>query len=165
MNPEQIIYQHVPRATLLFQKFCDLELVNATMPVTCHTWRTWGKDQAPTIVVGGRWAARASVKLPLDHRHARSIHCFPVSIYDGGRRRDAAFKAANFKLRHYRCLRSYQAKKINTAQAAPSVQDCRSRKANAIGSSSISPRLASSHIRISQARMIGTISQSDTGFP
>jgi hypothetical protein len=25
MNPEQIIYQRVPRATLLFQKFCDLE--------------------------------------------------------------------------------------------------------------------------------------------
>ena len=32
MNPEQIIYQRVPRATLLFQEFCDFELVNATMP-------------------------------------------------------------------------------------------------------------------------------------
>jgi hypothetical protein len=57
----------------------------------------WGKDQAPTIFVGGRWAARASVKLPLDRRHAPSSHCFAASIYDGGRRRDAAFKAGQFQ--------------------------------------------------------------------
>jgi hypothetical protein len=86
MNPEQIIYQRVPRAILLFQKFCDLELVNATMPrdlpymANKHTIGFWGKDQTPTIFVGGGWAARASVKFPLDRRHARSIHCFPVSI-------------------------------------------------------------------------------------
>jgi hypothetical protein len=80
MNPEQIIYQRVPRATLLFQEFCDFELVDATMPrdlpymANEQTTGFWGKDQAPTIFVGGRWAARASVKLPLDRRHARSIH-------------------------------------------------------------------------------------------
>jgi hypothetical protein len=94
MNLEQIIYQRVPCATLLLQKFCDLELVNATMPrdlpymANKQTIGFRGKDQPPTIFVGGRRAARASVKLPLDRRHARSIHSFPPSIYDGGRRRD-----------------------------------------------------------------------------
>ena len=32
MNLKQIIYQRITRRTFLFQKFADLELVNATMP-------------------------------------------------------------------------------------------------------------------------------------
>ena len=32
MNLKQMIYQRITRRTFLFQKFDDLELVNATMP-------------------------------------------------------------------------------------------------------------------------------------
>jgi hypothetical protein len=75
MNPKQIIDQRITRGTFLFQKFCDLELVNATMPcglpfvANKQPIGFWGKDETPPIFIGGCRATRAPVKLSLDSSH------------------------------------------------------------------------------------------------
>jgi hypothetical protein len=98
MNLKQIIYQRITRRTFLFQKFADLELVNATMPrglpfvAYKQTMGFRGEDQAPPILIGRYWPACAAVKLSLDRRHTRCARCFPVSIHSERKQRDPCYK-------------------------------------------------------------------------
>jgi hypothetical protein len=106
MNLKQAVDEGGLRGTLLCQKFGNLELVytavTGSMPFVTNEKAAGHaiEDQHPPILVTGRRAAGATVKLSLDNSHVRSLACFPVSIWRRVADATIGSTAANFNLRH-----------------------------------------------------------------